>query len=224
MGVGVLAIDALPMWGADFGGPPGIIAAFLVAYVLISGKRLHWKHLGIWVLLTVLTMGFAGYLDVKSGSPSHIGRFWATIGSPESWQLLATKARDLGGSFAGNIYVLIAVIVAIVLIIVGTIVVRRGLKRSEKHREALQESASVPGLPAIALAILLGIVIAVPINDSGTLMVVDGLAIAVPPLIAILARQLWLSRTRYTETPESDSKPHEPAPSQARGDDATDEQ
>ncbi len=208
MGVGVLAIDALPMWGADFGGPPGIIAAFLVAFVLISGKRLHWKHLAIWVLLTVLTMGFVGYLDVKSGTPSHIGRFWATIGSPESWQLLAGKARDLAGSFAGNIYVIIAVIFAIMVIVVGTIVIRRGLKHSQTHRQTLQEAASVPGLPAIALAILLGIGIAVPINDSGALMAVDGFAIAVPGLVAILARQLWVSRKRYTANPVSDSKPH----------------
>lgn len=216
MGVGVLVIDALPMWGADFGGPPGIIAAFLVAFVLISGKRLHWKHLAIWVLLTVLTMGFVGYLDVKSGTPSHIGRFWATIGSPESWQLLAGKARDLAGSFAGNIYVIIAVIVAIMVIVVGTIVIRRGLKHSQTHRQTLQEAASVPGLPAIALAILLGIVIAVPINDSGALMAVDGFAIAVPGLVAILARQLWVSRKRYTANPVSDSKPHASAPSSAR--------
>lgn len=216
MGVGVLAIDALPMWGADFGGPPGIIAAFLVAFVLISGKRLHWKHLAIWVLLTVLTMGFVGYLDVKSGTPSHIGRFWATIGSPESWQLLAGKARDLAGSFAGNIYVIIAVIFAIMVIVVGTSVIRRGLKHSQTHWQTLQEAASVPGLPAIALAILLGIVIAVPINDSGALMLVDGFAIAVPGLVAILARQLWVSRKRYTANPVSDSKPHASALSSAR--------
>ena len=55
MGVGVLVIDALPC---------GVLTAerrnycrVLVAFVLISGKRLHWKHLAIWVLLTVLTMG-----------------------------------------------------------------------------------------------------------------------------------------------------------------------
>ncbi|MDO5049842.1 MAG: hypothetical protein Q4D87_08170 [Actinomycetaceae bacterium] len=265
MGVGILAIDALPMWGADFGGPAGIIAAFLIASVLISGKRLQWRHLALWVVLTAAAMAFTGYLDAKSGTPSHIGKFWANLGSAQSWQLLGGKLRDLTYTFTGNAFILAGVLVALAVVVAAVIWAVRGLKRSPKHRETLREALSMgapaagsqaslaagsqaspasgsqasptagstrssrksaPEAPesqqasaasadgekpadepsmigAVVLAILVGIVVAVPINDSGALMLVDGVAVAGPPLVAILARQILVSRTRYTETPAS---------------------
>lgn len=219
MGVSVLAIDALPMWGADFGGPPGIIAAFGVAALLIAGKRLKFWHALAWIALSVLAMAFAGYLDVKSGAPSHIGRFWATFGSPESWALMAGKIRDMTATFAGRPIIVVALIVALAVIVWAVWTLRKLLRGSPVHAQALRDAASVPGLPAIALGILLGVVIAIPINDSGALMAVDGVAIAGPALIAILARHLRVLRTPDTETPES-APATASASTEARDDDA----
>lgn len=229
MGAGVLAIDALPFWGADFGGPTGIIAGFGIAYLMVRGIRLRWQHAAWWVLLTTVAMVFAGALDARSASPSHIGLFWKNFGSPETLTLVADKARDMATTFAGNPLILAAVAVAAILVVVGARFARRlfeareGTEKqpadtqknsletgqippapsSNPHLETLRE-ATPPGLAAVAAGIAVGALVAVPINDSGLLIAVDTVAIAGPALVSILARRLQISRTHCTESPRFD--------------------
>ncbi len=229
MGGGVLAIDALPFWGADFGGPAGIIAGFGIAYLMVRGIRPRWKHAAWWVLLTTVAMIFAGALDARSASPSHIGLFWKNFGSPETLTLVADKVRDMTTTFAGNPLILAAVAAAAIFVVVGARFARKlfepreGTKKlpadthqeppqtgemdpapsSNPHWETLRE-ATPPGLAAVAAGIAVGALVAVPINDSGLLIVVDTVAIAAPALVSILARRLQISRTRCTESPRFD--------------------
>ena len=214
MGVSVLAIDALPFWGADFGGPAGIIAGFGIAYLLVRGIRPQWKHVAWWVLLSAAAMVFAGALDARSASPSHIGLFWKNFGSPETLTLVADKARDMAATFAGHPLIVAAVIVAVILAVVAARFARKLFKPREDtekltftpnpHLEALRE-ATPPGLAAVAAGIAVGALVAVPINDSGLLIVVDTVAIAAPALVSILARRLQMSRTHCTESPQFDA-------------------
>ncbi|WP_143236828.1 hypothetical protein [Actinomyces urinae] len=229
MGAGVLAIDALPFWGADFGGPAGIIAGFGIAYLMVRGIRPRWRHAAWWVVLTIVAMILAGALDARSTSPSHIGLFWKNFGSPETLTLVADKARDMATTFAGNPLILAAVTAAAILVVVGARFARRlfeareGTEKqpadtqknsletgqippapsSNPHLETLRE-ATPPGLAAVAAGIAVGALVAVPINDSGLLIVVDTVAIAGPALVSILARRLQISRTHCTESPRFD--------------------
>ena len=132
-------------------------------------------------------------------------------------------------TFAGNPLILAAVAVATVLVVVGARFVRRlfeareGTEKqpadtqkdspetgqippapsSNPHLETLRE-ATPPGLAAVAAGIAVGALVAVPINDSGLLIVVDTVAIVAPALVSILSRRLQISRTRCTESPRFD--------------------
>lgn len=216
MGVAVLILDAFPAWGADFGGPAGIIAGFGLAYLLVKGTRPRWRHLGVWVLATAGVMALAGFIDSRSLRPSHIGLFWQNVGSADSRALVADKARDMLHTFAGNPLILAGVVVGIAVIVALAVYVPRLLARSDVHRQALSD-ANAPGVYAAVAGIALGAAIAVPINDSGVMILVDALTIGGTGVVAILARQILISRTRCTESLASDALPLEADPAPERG-------
>ncbi|MDO5034813.1 MAG: hypothetical protein Q4E01_05460 [Actinomycetaceae bacterium] len=131
MGFGVLLIDALPFWGADFGGPAGIIAGFGVAYLMVRGERPRWVHAAAWVGLTAATMLVAGLLDARSNTPSHIGLFWRGFGKEESWTLIGEKLSDMLATFAGSPLILAGAVAGIALVAWLVMYSRRLLAQGE---------------------------------------------------------------------------------------------
>ncbi|MDY5585264.1 MAG: hypothetical protein SPG61_05705 [Arcanobacterium sp.] len=199
--VGILAllIDALPSWGADFGGPPGIVAAFGLVGILVAGIKFRIWHLLPWILVSVATMGLVGWLDSRGSANSHIGRFWSSLGSAESVALVAGKIRDVLRSFTGrpDILLLLAVLI---MATIGLYFGARWLnRRSGKHLPAIIEATSGPGFLAVALGILTGVVIAVPVNDSGAIMLKEMFYIASPALVALMSDQIVKARSGQDE-------------------------
>lgn len=189
LGVVALAVDALPLWGADFGGPPGLMAGFGVAIVLLAGWRLRWWHGAVWLALTVAVMFAVGLVDAKRGGESHIGRFWAKFGSAESWALVAGKIRDVTRSFVQRPDLLALIAIAIVVAVGAVYATRRLNEKSGVHLDSLREMTCEPGFIPVAIGIAVGILVAVPINDSGAIMIKEGLYISLPALAAMVAGQ-----------------------------------
>lgn len=199
----VLALDAIPQWGADFGGPPGIIAAFGLVYLAVSSQRLRWYHSIWWAGLTVVVMAGISIVDALSPEPTHIGALWKTLGSPEGSALLGRKLSDQMGTVAGSPLIFIGftlALVALVTIIIGAVKLYRS---SELHRTVIAEAVADTPLPAIASAIAAGVIIGALTNDSGTIMLADGLSIGIPALLAAVTHRLHQRRMHGTESPES---------------------
>ncbi|MCF2706327.1 hypothetical protein I6E29_03485 [Arcanobacterium haemolyticum] len=190
VGVIVLLVDALPAWGADFGGPPGIIAAFILAAVLLSGRRLRWRHGVLWLVLTVSSMGAVALLDSRSGGESHIGRFWTSIGTDDNINLLLGKVRDVLRSFTSRPSTIATLVFIFVAVIALTLALRRLDQRGSKHLATLRDISREGYIRPLIFAVLAGIAIAVPINDSGALMIKEGFYIAAPAFLALVTSSM----------------------------------
>ena len=190
VGLTALAVDAVPQWGADFGGPPGIIAAFGLFFLFTAKIKLRFRHFLIWLAASAATMGIVGFADAKGNSESHIGKFWSTLGTAENMQLISGKLRDVLRSLVGRPDLPVIMLIALILA-GGTYAALRKLNRkSGIHAAAFSRSVSAPGFVCVAAAIAAGILIAVPINDSGMIMVKEGGYIAIPALLAMMAERL----------------------------------
>lgn len=193
LGVAVLLIDALPGWGADFGGPPGIILAFGIVALMAAGVQPRWWHAGVWVVLTLGVMGAIGWFS--RGSDSHIGNFWSNLGSSESQELIAGKVRDVLRSFENNLGVVILLALVVVALVVAMVMVKRRQVSWPWWVSTWDQLTDLPALRVVALGILLGMAVAVPINDSGMMIVKEAIYLVLPALSAVIAqRAIQLNR------------------------------
>lgn len=194
LGVAVLLIDALPGWGADFGGPPGIILAFGIVALMAAGVQPRWWHAGVWVVLTLGVMGAIGWFS--RGSDSHIGNFWSNLGSSESQELISGKVRDVLRSFVNNLGVVILIALVVVALVVATVMVKRRQVSWPWWVSTWDQLTDLPALRVVALGILLGMAVAVPINDSGMMIVKEAIYLVLPALSAVIAqRTIQLNRS-----------------------------
>lgn len=194
LGVAVLLIDALPGWGADFGGPPGIILVFGIVALMAAGVRPRWWHAGVWVVLTIGVMGAIGWFS--RGSDSHIGNFWSNLGSSESQELIAGKVRDVLRSFENNLGVVILLALVVVALVVAMVMVKRRQVSWPWWVYTWDQLTDLPALRVVALGILLGMAVAVPINDSGMMIVKEAIYLVLPALSAVIAqRAIQLNRS-----------------------------
>lgn len=187
LGVAVLLIDALPGWGADFGGPPGIILAFGIVALMAAGVQPRWWHAGVWVVLTLGVMGAIGWFS--RGSDSHIGNFWSNLGSSESQELIAGKVRDVLRSFENNLGVVILLALVVVALVVAMVMVKRRQVSWPWWVSTWNQLTDLPALRVVALGILLGMAVAVPINDSGMMIVKEAIYLVLPALSAVIAQR-----------------------------------
>ncbi len=188
LGVAVLLIDALPGWGADFGGPPGIILAFGIVALMAAGVQLRWWHAGVWVVLTLGVMGAIGWFS--RGSDSHIGNFWSNLGSSESQELIAGKVRDVLRSFENNLGVVILLALVVAALVVAMVMVKRRQVSWPWWVYTWDQLTDLPALRVVALGILLGMAVAVPINDSGMMIVKEAIYLVLPALSAVIAQRV----------------------------------
>lgn len=194
LGVAVLLIDALPGWGADFGGPPGIILAFGIVALMAAGVQPRWWHAVVWVVLTLGVMGAIGWFS--RGSDSHIGNFWSNLGSSESQELIAGKVRDVLRSFENNLGVVILLALVVVALVVAMVMVKRRQVSWPWWVSTWDQLTDLPALRVVALGILLGMAVAVPINDSGMMIVKEAIYLVLPALSAVIAqRAIQLNRS-----------------------------
>lgn len=194
LGVAVLLIDALPGWGADFGGPPGIILAFGIVALMAAGVQPRWWHAGVWVVLTLGVMGAIGWFS--RGSDSHIGNFWSNLGSSESQELIAGKVRDVLRSFENNLGVVILLALVVAALVVAMVMVKRRQVSWPWWVSTWDQLTDLPALRVVALGILLGMAVAVPINDSGMMIVKEAIYLVLPALSAVIAqRAIQLNRS-----------------------------
>jgi hypothetical protein len=214
IGIVATAIDGLPSVGADFGGPPGIVAGFGILALLAGGIRLTWRRvlavLGV-AAVVVVAFAVADYLR-PADERTHLGRF---VDDVLHGGLGDTVGRKLDQNLHTLTNILTLVVIAGVLVVVyvlgrplrGTLTDPEGtaLEWLAADTPVSQLARSAPMLrPGIVSAgIVLGIGLLV--NDSGVLIPATGILLALPVLLAVYANWLRDVRTRDADAPRSPS-------------------
>ncbi|MBR6458561.1 MAG: hypothetical protein IKS49_00175 [Actinomycetaceae bacterium] len=89
----VVAIDALPRYGADFGGALSYLPALLVLLVLLSEAKVSWRGAGLIAGVTVAfaaLIAFADWLRPPS-SRTHLGNFFQSILDGNFFSVVGSK-------------------------------------------------------------------------------------------------------------------------------------
>ena len=199
VGTAVVAVDALPQWGADFGGPLGIIGAFAVAALLTTRTRLAWWHPLAWIGASAVVMMAMGAIDLLRPYPSHIGAFWRSLFAGQAGQIVQRKALAAIYTVAGTPLILLGVLAAGAALVGFVVWARKLALRPGVHRDTLEEAAW--GLPvgSIAAGVGFAALCGAVFNDSGMTIVADALLVGGPAFIAVLAGNLVQRRTQNSD-------------------------
>lgn len=203
-------LDGAPFLGADFGGPPAILPAFLILALLAAGVRLTVKRVGavfIGTALIVIAIAFVDWLRPPS-SRTHIGAFFQQVLDGELltviWRKLDANLRVLMGN--RPLTILAASAVALVVFVLAR-PIRTEITEPQGGRfawlsggtpvNAMTTRAPLLGSALIAAAILAALGMAA--NDSGIAIPANVAAVLVPSLIAATAT--WMLNLEPEVTP-----------------------
>lgn len=200
----------LPMWGADFGGPPAVLVAGGVLVVFALGARLSWRR---GLLIAGLAIGFAlmlGILDAlrPPSSRTYLGRFVAGLADGSGGIVIEKLFANLRLLFSSPVSPLTPVVLAVALYVVWRAGRSSGwswLGRADRWAvrigdavglsEPLEVAADtrigdeeVPFLRETAIGVLTMCLIAMVINDSGFAIVALAALIPIPFAVALATR------------------------------------
>jgi hypothetical protein len=190
-----LAVDVLPAWGADFGGPIALVPALGFLLMGVMGWRTSARNVLLVLLAAGLVVGLVCYLDWRrpESERSHPGRFLQTVIDGGAWDVMSRKFLA-NVSLAVHLPVLLAV-AALLLAIVFVVVLRPGAFGTEPLKRLLAEAPLMHrGLWAIIVMAVIGFLT----NDSGA---------AIPPVAAIFTVPLVVSAVMHFLSIEARNAP-----------------
>jgi hypothetical protein len=195
IGAAALAVDVLPAWGADFGGPIALVPALGILVLSVARVRLSVRNLALVALTAVIVVGGVSYLDWLRPpvERSHPGRFVQTVIDGGAWEVIRRKLLanlELATALPG---VLAISLVGILLVI--AIVLRPGMLGTAPFARLLAEA---PLLRTGLLTVVVMVVIGFITNDSGA---------AIPPVAAIFTVPLVIAVTMHFIAIEERRKP-----------------
>ena len=190
-----LAVDVLPAWGADFGGPIALVPALGFLLMGVMGWRTSVRSVAIVLLAAGLVVGLVCYLDWRrpESDRSHPGRFLQTVIDGGAWDVMSRKFMA-NVSLAIHMPVLLAIVVALLAVVV-LVVVRPGVLGTEPLRRLLEEA---PLMHRGLLSVIVMAAIGFLTNDSGA---------AIPPVAAIFTVPLVLSAVMHFLSIEARNAP-----------------
>jgi hypothetical protein len=164
----LVLLDALPRWGADFGGAIALTAAFGAAVA----SRMRRTVVAAGAALGLVVAFAAAWLDYGRpvGDRTHLGAFVDDLLHGHAGDPLWRKADAAVHSVVGTAYPLVLIASLVVL----TVLLRR-----------LRDDALAPTARAVAALWLVGSLV----NDSGIVVATAGAAVAVPLLLAYAIRR-----------------------------------
>lgn len=205
IGVVAAALDGAPAFGADFGGPPALLAAFGVLALLALGVRLNWKRLlGVVILagMASVLLAFVDWLRPPA-ERTHLGRFFQTVLDGGLWEVVWRKLdQNISIVFGNRPLTILAICGVLTVVYVLARPIRTALTSPRGGEFAWLSAGNPislmgrdapmlkPGLVAMAVALGVGMAI----NDSGIAIAAIGVSLGVPLLIA--ATTTWMLSLR----------------------------
>jgi hypothetical protein len=185
VGGAALAVDGLPAWGADFGGPVALVPALGFLLIGIMGRRTSVRNLAALLLLAGLVVTLVSYLDWRrpEAERSHPGRFLQTLVDGGAWDVM-TRKLGANVTLAVHLPALLAVVVVLMVLVV-LVVTRPGLLGTDPLRRLFEEA---PILRRGLLAVIVMSAIGFLTNDSGA---------AIPPVAALFTVPLVVSAVAH---------------------------
>ncbi|MDE1654778.1 hypothetical protein PWJ82_05985 [Actinotignum schaalii] len=190
VGACAIALDGLPVFGADAGGPPALTLGFAYLTWHTWGKRWTWWHTALAAIAGVAVSAGLAMLDRAVGSTTHLGNF---VGRVEHGGAGAVVARKLSQAFFGlpplvagalGATLLAGVCVVVWLVTSG----RWDLRARPATAQVHARIAAHPRLAAAAAAGFLALGYASLINDSGLVILGVGVALLAPTFALGLMR------------------------------------
>jgi type III secretory pathway component EscS len=162
-----LAVEALPAWGADFGGPPGLLLGGLVVIASAAGVRLTWGRVLVAVVGAGALAAVVAVLDWlrPAESRTHLGEFVQSVVSGEAGAVVGRKLAQNVANLASP-PLLVIVTATVVLVVVAW---RTGWRPVDAGTAVLRG--------AVVMA-----VVAFLVNDSG-LVIPAFVALVLAPLL-----------------------------------------
>jgi hypothetical protein len=180
-----LAVDVLPAWGADFGGPIALAPALGLLLLGVMQVRTTWRTVGLVVVAAAAVVGLVCFLDWRRpvDERSHPGRFLQTVIDGGAWDVMS---RRLVGNIETVLSVpLLAVAVTVLLALCVIVVARPGALRTQPLARLYDEA---PLLHRALWCIIIMAAIGFVTNDSGA---------AIPPVAALFTAPLVVSAVMH---------------------------
>lgn len=205
IGVVVAAIDGAPSLGADFGGPPAILAGFAVMALLALGVRLTWRRVLVVLVLAGTVSFLVAFLDWlgPAANRTHLGQFFQTVLDGGLWEVVWRKLdQNISILFGNRPLTILAICGVLTVVYVLARPIRSALRDPSGGEFAWLSSGTPiasmgrdtpmlrPGLVGMAIALGIGL----GINDSGIAIPALGVSLGVPLLIA--ATTTWMLSLR----------------------------
>lgn len=198
IGLITIVVDGAPMWGADFGGPPALLPAFLVLGLLVAGMRITWRRL---LAIAVFTAGVVAAIAVldwlrPETARTHLGHMVSAALSGDLDNIIARKLSAIVSmALSWQALAMMAAIVLLLSLALRGILAANSAESNEHAEEpglraawrrtwqtlrADYRSAAMPPLGnAAAVAITIGLVLGFFLNDSGPVILALGAAVAI---------------------------------------------
>ncbi|WP_323100453.1 hypothetical protein [Intrasporangium sp. YIM S08009] len=195
IGGAALAVDVLPAWGADFGGPIALVPALGFLLMGVLGWKTSLRNVVLVLVVAGLVVGGVSYLDWRrpESERSHPGRFLQTVIDGGAWDVMSRKLWA-NVDLAVHLPVLLVVVVAITALGVY-VLARPGALGTEPLRRLLEEAPLLHrGLWSIVVMAVIGFLT----NDSGA---------AIPPVATIFTVPLVISAAMHFLSIEARNAP-----------------
>jgi hypothetical protein len=162
-----LAVEALPAWGADFGGPPGLLLGGLLVIASAVGIRLTWGRVVIAVVGAGALAAVVAVLDWlrPAESRTHLGEFVESVVSGEAGAVVGRKLAQNVANLGSPPLLAIAVATLVVVLVAW----RTGWRPVDVGVALLRGAAAMA-------------VVAFLVNDSG-LVIPAFVALVLAPLL-----------------------------------------
>ena len=180
VGTLTLVIDVGPTWGADLGGGPALLPAFVVLAVLVSGTTMTWRRALLTGAAALAVLAAIGLLDWlrPAAQRSHAGRFVQSVIDGDAWETVTRKATFAFATLTSGVVPLVTIVIFVILVLW----VRQPGRFAP--REVRTAFAAWPTLLPTCIALLVVLGLGALANDYGVRVVTIGLASALPLLAA----------------------------------------
>lgn len=156
----ILITSAYPSMGANVGGAISECAAYLLFVLLMYNVKVDWKKIVGIGLAVVAVVGVFAFMDLSSGSPSHLGLFVLQIMLNGPGEIVLTFTRKIQMNVK-----LAQTSVWVNILIVGIVIIAALIFKPNKHFRVI--AGKYPMVFRGFVAAMVGCIITLLVNDSG---------------------------------------------------------